>query len=63
MPIKDKIIKELESGPKKFKTLKTKFKGSKKFFAAMEDLYQKGIIDEINGMVVLTKPKEEKPQE
>ena len=62
MPIKDKIIKELESGPKKFKTLKTKFKGSKKFFAAMEDLYQKGIIDEINGMVVLTKPKEEKPQ-
>ena len=60
MPIKDRILKELESGPKKFKTLKAKFKGSKKFYAAMEDLYQKGIIDEVNGMVVLTKPKEEK---
>lgn len=60
MPIKDKIIKELESGSKKFKTLKAKFKGSKKFYAAMEDLYQKGIIDEINGMVVLTQPKAEK---
>lgn len=60
MPIKDRILKELEKGPQKFKTLKTKFKGSKKFYAAMEDLYQKGIIDEINGMVVLTKPKADK---
>ncbi|MBQ7006879.1 MAG: VacB/RNase II family 3'-5' exoribonuclease, partial [Oscillospiraceae bacterium] len=66
MPIKDRILKELETGPKKFKTLKTKFKGSKKFYAAMEDLYQKGIIDEKNGLVVLTKPvdkKAEKPKD
>ncbi|MBE6887515.1 MAG: ribonuclease R [Ruminococcaceae bacterium] len=62
MPIKDRILKELESGPKKFKTLKTKFKGSKKFYAAMEDLYQKGIIDEKNGLIVLTKPKNEKTE-
>ena len=66
MPIKDRILKELETGPKKFKTLKTKFKGSKKFYAAMEDLYQKGIIDEKNGLVVLTKQvnkKTEKPKD
>ena len=66
MPIKDRILKELETGPKKFKTLKTKFKGSKKFYAAMEDLYQKGIIDEKNGLVVLTKQvnkKAEKPKD
>ena len=60
MPIKDKILKELESGPKKFKSLKTKFKGSKKFYAAMEDLYQKGIIDEVNGLIVLTKSESAK---
>ena len=40
MPIKERIIKELQSGPKKYKALKTKFKATKKFFAAMEELYQ-----------------------
>ena len=53
MPKKEKIINELKSGPKKYKVLKSKFKANKKFFAAMEELYQQGIIDEINGLVVL----------
>ena len=53
MPIKERIIKELEKGPKKYKALQTKFKASKKFFAAMDELYNNGIIDERNGMIVL----------
>ena len=61
MPIKERIIKELQSGPKKYKALKTKFKATKKFFAAMEELYQQGIIDEVNGLIILLKGnKEEK---
>ena len=59
MPIKEKILNELKSGTKKFKALKTKFKANKKFFAAMEELYQQGIIDEKNGMIVLLKGKKE----
>ena len=39
MPIKERIIKELQSGPKKYKALKTKFKATKKFFAAMEEFH------------------------
>ena len=63
MPIKERIIKELQSGPKKYKALKTKFKATKKFFAAMEELYQQGIIDEVNGLIILLKGnKEEKKQ-
>ncbi len=59
MPIKERIIKELQSGPKKYKVLKTKFKATKKFFAAMEELYQQGIIDEVNGLIILLKGKKE----
>ena len=59
MPIKERIIKELESGPKKYKVLKTKFKATKKFFTAMEELYQQGIIDEVNGLIILLKGKKE----
>ena len=63
MPIKERIINELKSGPKKYKALKTKFKATKKFFAAMEELYQQGIIDEVNGLIILLKGnKEEKKQ-
>lgn len=57
MPVKEKIIKELQKGPVKFKTLKSKFKGSKKFFTAVNELYDKGLIDEINGLVVLKSEK------
>lgn len=53
MPIKERIINELKVAPKKFKHLKAKFKASKKFFAAMDELYQNGVIDEINGYVTL----------
>ena len=63
MPIKERIINELKSGPKKYKVLKTKFKATKKFFAAMEELYQQGIIDEVNGLIILlNNKKEEKKQ-
>ena len=59
MPIKERIINELKNGPKKFKALKTKFKANKKFFAAMEELYQQGIIDEVNGLIILLNNKKE----
>ena len=63
MPIKERIINELKNGPKKYKALKTKFKANKKFFAAMEELYQQGIIDEVNGLIILLKgSKAEKKQ-
>ena len=63
MPIKERIIKELESGPKKYKVLKTKFKATKKFFTAMEELYQQGIIDEVNGLIILLKGKKEEKKQ
>ena len=63
MPIKERIIKELQSGPKKYKVLKTKFKATKKFFAAMEELYQQGIIDEVNGLIILLKGKKEEKKQ
>ncbi|MBQ8604088.1 MAG: ribonuclease R [Oscillospiraceae bacterium] len=53
MPIKDKILKELKDGPKKYKKLRAKFKGSKKFYDAMEELYDRGIITERNGYIHL----------
>ena len=63
MPIKERIINELKSGPKKYKALKTKFKANKKFFAAMEELYQQGIIDEVNGLIILLKGKKEEKKQ
>ncbi len=53
MPIKDKILKELQEGPKKYKKLQSKFKASKKFFMAMEELYNEGKITERNGYIHL----------
>ena len=63
MPIKERIINELKNGPKKFKALKTKFKANKKFFAAMEELYQAGIIDEVNGLIILLNNKNDKKKQ
>ncbi|MBE6895438.1 MAG: RNB domain-containing ribonuclease [Ruminococcaceae bacterium] len=63
MPIKERIINELKNGPKKYKLLKTKFKANKKFFAAMEELYQQGIIDEVNGLIILLNNKNEKKKQ
>ncbi|MBE6878819.1 MAG: RNB domain-containing ribonuclease [Ruminococcaceae bacterium] len=63
MPIKERIIKELQSGPKKYKVLKTKLKATKKFFTAMEELYQQGIIDEVNGLIILVKGKKEEKKQ
>ena len=63
MPIKERIINELKNGPKKYKALKTKFKANKKFFAAMEELYQQGIIDEVNGLIILLKGKKEEKKQ
>ena len=63
MPIKERIINELKNGPKKYKVLKTKFKANKKFFAAMEELYQQGIIDEVNGLIILLKGKKEEKKQ
>ncbi|MBR5520689.1 MAG: ribonuclease R [Oscillospiraceae bacterium] len=51
MPIKDRILKELKEGPKKYKKLRAKFKGSKKFYDAMDELYNRGIITERNGYI------------
>ncbi len=53
MPIKEKILKELADGPKKYKKLQSKFKAGKKFFAAMEELYNQGKIVERNGYIHL----------
>lgn len=63
MPIKERIINELKNGPKKYKALKTKFKANKKFFAAMEELYQQGIIDEVNGLIILLRGKKEEKKQ
>ncbi|MEG3028815.1 MAG: ribonuclease R [Oscillospiraceae bacterium] len=60
MPIKEKILKELEKAPQKFKALKMKFKGSKKFMDAMDELYKSGIIDEVNGYVKLVRVGDKK---
>lgn len=57
MPIKEKILRELRKGPVKFKKLQSKFKASRKFFAAMNELYNEGLIDEINGAVVIKEKK------
>ena len=51
MPIKDRILKELKEGPKKYKKLRAKFKGSKKFYDAIDELYNRGIITERNGYI------------
>ena len=51
MPIKDRILKELKEGPKKYKKLRAKFKGSKKFYDAMDELYARGVITERNGYI------------
>ncbi len=53
MPIKERIINELRENPKKYKKLQAKFKASKKFFAAMEELYNEGKIEEKNGYIHL----------
>ncbi|MEG2192929.1 MAG: hypothetical protein RRX95_06605 [Oscillospiraceae bacterium] len=55
MPTKERIIRELEGSAKKFKNLRLKFKGSKKFFAALDELHKEGIIEEVNGFVRLVK--------
>lgn len=61
MPIKEKILKEIQEGPKKYKKLQAKFKGSKKFFAAMEELYAEGKIEERNGYIhLVVKDKKKK---
>ncbi|MBQ3008991.1 MAG: VacB/RNase II family 3'-5' exoribonuclease [Oscillospiraceae bacterium] len=60
MPIKEKILKEIQEGPKKYKKLQAKFKASKKFFMAMEELYNEGKIVERNGYIHLVVPKEKK---
>lgn len=53
MPIKDKIISELSKGPVKYKKLRSKLKGGKKFYAAMEEMYSRGQIAERNGRISL----------
>ncbi len=53
MPIKEKILKEITEGPKKYKKLQAKFKAGKKFFVAMEELYSEGRIVERNGYIHL----------
>jgi len=53
MPIKEKIIKELQEGPKKYKKLRAKFKNTKKFYTAMDELYNRGRIVERNGYIHL----------
>ena len=57
MPIKERILKELSEAPMKFKKLQNKFKASKKFFVAVNELYDEGKIEEVNGLVRLVKPK------
>ncbi len=57
MPIKEKIIKDLQAGPVKYKKLQSRYKASKKFFDAMEDLYNAGRIIERNGYIHLVQPK------
>ena len=49
MPIKERILNELKKGPVRYKKLQSKFKASKKFFAAMEEMYSRGLITEKGG--------------
>lgn len=60
MPIKEKILRELARGPQKFRALKAKFKASKKFMDAMDELYNNGQIAEVNGLIKLVNKKEVK---
>ena len=60
MPIKEKILKDLQAGPVKYKKLQSRYKASKKFFQAMEELYNAGKITERNGYIHLVQPKEKK---
>ncbi|MBR4036251.1 MAG: ribonuclease R [Oscillospiraceae bacterium] len=60
MSIKEKIIKDLQAGPVKYKKLQSRYKASKKFFQAMEELYSEGKITERNGYIHLVLPKEKK---
>lgn len=57
MPIKERILKDLQAGPVKYKKLQSKYKASKKFFDAMEELYNAGRITERNGYIHLVQPK------
>ena len=60
MSIKEKILKDLQAGPVKYKKLQSRYKASKKFFQAMEELYMAGKITERNGYIHLVMPKEKK---
>ena len=60
MSIKEKILKDLQAGPVKYKKLQSRYKASKKFFQAMEELYMAGKIIERNGYIHLVMPKEKK---
>ena len=60
MSIKEKILKDLQAGPVKYKKLQSRYKASKKFFIAMEELYSEGRITERNGYIYLVQPKEKK---
>ena len=60
MPIKERILKDLQAGPVKYKKLQSRYKASKKFFATMEELYNAGKITERNGYIHLVQPKEKK---
>ena len=63
MPIKERILKELSEAPMKFKKLQNKFKASKKFFVAVNELYDEGKIEEVNGLVRLVKPKKSRARD
>ncbi len=60
MSIKEKIIKDLQAGPVKYKKMQSRYKATKKFFTAMEELYSEGRITERNGYIHLVLPKEKK---
>ena len=60
MPIKEKILKELQAGPVKYKKLQARFKANKKFFIAMEELYSSGKIYEKNGYIHMVVKSEKK---
>ena len=58
MSIKEKILKDLQAGPVKYKKLQSRYKATKKFFTAMEELYNEGKITERNGYIHLVVQKE-----
>ena len=60
MSIKEKIIKDLQAGPVKYKKMQSRYKATKKFFTAMEELYSEGRITERNGYIHLVMSKEKK---